>query len=86
MRVFFKDLFEKYGATFAELGVDLNNGFGDLAEKIQTLLSDQKTAIEADIRSCARCGPRPHLCEFGQRHQQSSYVPSDVIVDARCPR
>src|SRR3954464_8749029 len=49
VRVFFKDLFTKHGATLTSLGVDLNNGFGDLVEKIQTLPADQKAAIEADI-------------------------------------
>ncbi len=51
VKVFFKDLLAKYAATFASLGVDLNNGFGDLVAKIQTLPKDQRTAIEADIQA-----------------------------------
>ncbi|HTA90358.1 MAG TPA: NADP-dependent isocitrate dehydrogenase [Polyangiaceae bacterium] len=84
VRVFFKDLFEKYGATFAQLGVDLNNGFGDLVEKIQTLPSDQKTAIEADIRAAYAAGPG--LAYVNSDNGISNlHVPSDVIVDASMP-
>src|SRR5690606_33436874 len=48
VRVFFADLLAKHAATFESLGVDLNNGFGDLVAKIQTLPAEQKAAIEAD--------------------------------------
>src|SRR5690606_5789794 len=51
VRVFFKDLLEKHASTFAELGVDLNNGFGDLVEKIKTLPADKQAAINADIQA-----------------------------------
>src|SRR3954463_13166510 len=51
VRVFFKDLFTKHAAALAALGVDLNNGFGDLLEKIQQLPADQRAAIEADIQA-----------------------------------
>ncbi|MEY4938980.1 MAG: Isocitrate dehydrogenase 2, partial [Verrucomicrobiota bacterium] len=49
VRVFFKDVFAKHAATLATLGVDLNNGFGDLLGKIEKLPADQKAAIDADI-------------------------------------
>jgi isocitrate dehydrogenase len=84
VRVFFKDLLAKHEGTFAKLGVDLNNGFGDLVEKIKTLPADQRTAIEADIRATYAAGP-------GLSHVNSDqgitnlHVPSDVIVDASMP-
>ncbi len=84
VRVFFKDLFEKYGATFAQLGVDLNNGFGDLVEKIQTLPTDQKTAIEADIRAAYVAGPGLAYVN-SDNGITNLHVPSDVIVDASMP-
>jgi isocitrate dehydrogenase len=84
VRVFFKDLFEKYGATFTQLGVDLSNGFGDLVEKIQTLPTDQKTAIEADIQAAYAAGPG--LAYVNSDNGISNlHVPSDVIVDASMP-
>jgi isocitrate dehydrogenase len=51
VRVFFKDLLAKHAETFEKLGVDLNNGFGDLVGKIATLPAAQKAAIEADIQA-----------------------------------
>jgi isocitrate dehydrogenase len=84
VRVFFKDLFAKYGATFSELGVDLNNGFGDLVEKIQTLPTDQKAAIEADIQAAYAAGPRLAYVN-SDNGITNLHVPSDVIVDASMP-
>ena len=51
VRVYFAELLNKHAATFATLGVDLNNGFGDLVEKLQQLPADQRAAIEADIKA-----------------------------------
>src|SRR5882724_7447277 len=84
VRVFFKDLFAKYGATFTELGVDLNNGFGDLVEKIKTLPTDQKTAIDAEIQAAYAAGPRLAYVN-SDNGITNLHVPSDVIVDASMP-
>ncbi|HWZ87793.1 MAG TPA: NADP-dependent isocitrate dehydrogenase, partial [Polyangiaceae bacterium] len=84
VRVFFKDLFSKYGSTFSDLGVDLNNGFGDLVEKIRTLPTDQKTAIEADIQAAYAAGPGLAYVNSDEGIT-NLHVPSDVIVDASMP-
>lgn len=84
VRVFFKDLFAKHGATFAELGVDLNNGFGDLVEKIEKLPADKKAAIEADIKAAYAAGPGIAMVNSDQGIT-NLHVPSDVIVDASMP-
>src|ERR1044071_9722845 len=81
VRVYFKDLFAKHGATFKELGVDLNNGFGDLVEKLQKLPADQKAAIEADIKAAYASGPGIAMVNSDQGIT-NLHVPSDVIVDA----
>ena len=47
--VFFADVFEKHAAALKRLGVNLNNGFGDLLTKIETLPEAEKTAIKDDI-------------------------------------
>ena len=84
VRVFFKDLFTKHAATLASLGVDLNNGFGDLVEKIQKLPADQRAAIEADIK--AVFAARPAVAMVNSDHGITNlHVPSDVIVDASMP-
>jgi len=55
--VYFADLFEKYGKVFHEIGVDPDNGVGDILAKIQHLPTAQKEAIEADIQACLQHGP-----------------------------
>ena len=84
VRVFFKDVFAKHGATFTKLGVDLNNGFGDLEAKIQTLSADQKSAIEADIKVAYANGPGLSYVN-SDKGITNLHVPSDVIVDASMP-
>lgn len=84
VRVFFKDLLAKHAATFAELGVDLNNGFGDLVEKLQTLSADKKAAIEADIQAAYAAGPQVAMVNSDQGIT-NLHVPSDVIIDASMP-
>ncbi|MCW5550112.1 MAG: NADP-dependent isocitrate dehydrogenase [Opitutaceae bacterium] len=84
VRVFFKDLLTKHAATFAELGVDLNNGFGDLVEKLAKLPSDKKAAIEADIQAAYAAGPQIAMVNSDQGIT-NLHVPSDVIIDASMP-
>jgi isocitrate dehydrogenase len=84
VRVFLKDLFAKHAATFATLGVDLNNGFGDLVEKIQTLPADQRAAIEADIKAVFAARPAVAMVN-SEKGITNLHVPSDVIVDASMP-
>merc|ERR1719329_43303 len=51
VKVFFKDLFAKHGAKFAELGVNVNNGFGDVEKKIAKLPEEERKVIEEDIKA-----------------------------------
>jgi len=84
VRVFFKDLFTKHAATLAGLGVDLNNGFGDLVEKIKSLPADQQAALNADI--AAVYAARPGVAMVNSDNGITNlHVPSDVIVDASMP-
>jgi len=84
VRAYFKDLFAKYGATFDELGVDLNNGFGDLLDKIADLPVAQRAAIEADIQAAYANGPALAMVN-SDKGITNLNVPSDVIVDASMP-
>jgi isocitrate dehydrogenase len=84
VRVFFKDLFAKHAATLAALNVDLNNGFGDLVEKIQTLPADQRAVIEADIKAVFASRPAVAMV-ISDKGITNLHVPSDVIVDASMP-
>jgi len=84
VQVFFKELFAKHGATFSQLGVDLNNGFGDLLGKIQTLPAEAQAAIQADIQAAYASGPTLAYVN-SDNGITNLHVPSDVIVDASMP-
>ena len=82
--VFFADVLEKHAATLKKLGVNLNNGFGDLLAKIETLPEAEKAAIKADI--AAAYASRPPLAMVNSDKGITNLnVPSDVIVDASMP-
>jgi isocitrate dehydrogenase len=84
VQVFFKDLLRKYASTFAKLGVDLNNGFGDLVGKIQSLPAAEQAAIQADIQAAYAAGPGLSYVN-SDNGITNLHVPSDVIVDASMP-
>jgi isocitrate dehydrogenase len=82
--VYFKDVFEKHAATIKALGVNVNNGFGDLLAKIATLPEAQRAEIEADIQAVYKS--RPELAMVNSdKGITNLHVPSDIIVDASMP-
>lgn len=82
--VFFKDVFEKHAETFAKLGIDPDNGLGDLEKKIASLPADQKAAIEADLKAAYAAGPDMAMVD-SDKGITNLHVPSDVIIDASMP-
>ncbi len=81
VKVYYKDVFEKYADTFAELGVNPNNGLGDVYAKIQGLGERDRTAIETDIAATYKT--RPDLAMVNSdKGITNLHVPSDVIIDA----
>jgi isocitrate dehydrogenase len=82
--VYFKDVFEKHKDTFKKLGVDPDNGLGDLYEKIKALPDDQRKAIEADIQAVYQKRP-PLAMVNSDKGITNLHVPSDVIIDASMP-
>jgi isocitrate dehydrogenase len=82
--VFYKDVFDKHAATFQKLGVDPDNGLGDLYIKIKTLPDDQRKAIEADIQAVYQKRP-PMAMVNSDKGITNLHVPSDVIIDASMP-
>ena len=84
VKVFFAPVFEKYGSTFNKLGVDVNNGFGDLISKIEELPSSEKEEILTAIQTCYDA--RPDLAMVNSdKGITNLHVPSDVIIDASMP-
>ena len=84
VRAYFKDLIEKHGDVIDDLGVDFNNGFGDLVAKIESLPADKKAEIEADIQACYDNGPDLAMVN-SDKGITNLHVPSDVIIDASMP-
>ncbi|MEK6684203.1 MAG: NADP-dependent isocitrate dehydrogenase, partial [Nitrospirota bacterium] len=82
--VYFKDVFEKHKAALGKLGVDPDNGLGDLYAKIKALPDDQRAAIEADIQAAYKI--RPELAMVNsEKGITNLHVPSDMIIDASMP-
>lgn len=82
--VFFKPVFDKHGDTFRHLGVNPNNGLGDLYAKIQNLAADKRAEIEADIKAVYADRPAVAMVD-SDRGITNFHVPSDIIVDASMP-
>ncbi|MDA0525303.1 NADP-dependent isocitrate dehydrogenase [Methanococcoides alaskense] len=84
VKVFFKEIFDKYGDLLSELGVNPNHGLGDLYTKIQNLPEDKQAEIKADIE--AVYAKRPALAMVNSdKGITNLHAPSDVIVDASMP-
>jgi isocitrate dehydrogenase len=84
VRVFFENVFTKHNAVLEELGVDVNNGFGDLLTKIESLPSDLRARIESDIEDAYKNGPDLAMVN-SDKGITNLHVPSDVIIDASMP-
>lgn len=84
VKIYFKDVFEKHGATFDELGINVNSGLGNLLERIQELPEDKRKAIEADIEATYAKGPGIAMVN-SDKGITNLHVPSDVIIDASMP-
>ncbi|MGY8718488.1 MAG: NADP-dependent isocitrate dehydrogenase [Verrucomicrobiia bacterium] len=84
VRVYFKDLIARHGATFDKLGVDFKNGFGDLIAKISQLTDEERNVIEADIAAIYTAGPDLAMVN-SDKGITGLHVPSDIIIDASMP-
>ncbi len=82
--VFYKDVFEKHAATLKDLGVNLNNGFGDLSNKLKKLDEKKRKEIEADIQAVYANRPKLAMVD-SDKGITNLHVPSDIIVDASMP-
>ncbi len=82
--VYFKDVFDKHGATLKELNVNMNNGFGDVLAKVATLPDTKRAEIEADIQACFKKQPQLAMVN-SDKGITNLHVPSDVIIDASMP-
>ena len=79
--VFFEEAFEKHADTFKEIGVNPNNGLGDVYTKIKSLSEDKQKEIEADLQACLDNGPTMAMVD-SDKGITNLHVPSDIIIDA----
>ena len=84
VRIFFKDLFAKHGETFEEIGVDVNNGFGNLLSNLDEVSADKKAEILADIEKIYANNPDVAMVN-SDKGITNLHVPSDIIIDASVP-
>jgi isocitrate dehydrogenase len=84
VRVYYKDVFEKHAALFEKLGVEPNNGIGDVYAKIQSLPAAQREEIEKDIQAVYKTQP-PMAMVDSDKGITNLHVPSNVIIDASVP-
>ena len=84
VKTFFKDVFTKHAEVLDEIGVDVNNGFGNLIEKIKDLPDVKRKEIETDIDSAFKNGPAVAMVN-SDKGITNLHVPSDVIIDASMP-
>ncbi len=82
--VFFAPVFAKHGATLAAIGVDVNNGFGDLLSNLEKLPVAKKEEILQDIDACYAESPAVAMVN-SDKGITNLHVPSDVIIDASMP-
>jgi isocitrate dehydrogenase len=84
VKVFFADLFKKHGKTFDKIGVDVNNGLGNLLGKLSELPKEKRDEVREDIRYAFDHGPEIAMVN-SERGITNLHVPSDVIIDASMP-
>ncbi len=84
VKVFFEPVFAKHIATFNEVGIDVNNGFGDLISNLDKLPLPKRTEVEADIAACLADSPELAMVN-SDKGITNLHVPSDVIIDASMP-
>ncbi|MEZ4780505.1 MAG: NADP-dependent isocitrate dehydrogenase [Flavobacteriaceae bacterium] len=84
VRVFFKDVFKKHGETFDDIGVDVNNGFGNLLANLAEVSEEKRKEILADIDACYKNNPDLAMVN-SDKGITNLHVPSDVIIDASMP-
>ncbi|GAB3409514.1 NADP-dependent isocitrate dehydrogenase [Massilia agilis] len=84
VRTFYKEAFDKHGALFDSLGVNVNNGMADLYNKIAALPDSQREEIIRDLHACQE--HRPELAMVDSAKGITNFhSPNDVIVDASMP-
>lgn len=84
VRTYFSELFEKHGETFDEIGVDVNNGFGNLLSNLNEVSADKQSEILKDINAILEKNADLAMVN-SDKGITNLHVPSDIIIDASMP-
>ena len=82
--VYFQSAFDKHAALFASIGVNLNNGYGDVLARVNALAEPQRSQVLADLQAAA-AARAPLAMVDSDKGITNLHVPSDVIIDASMP-
>ena len=84
VRLFFDDVFSKHEVIFKQNGINPNNGFGNVLEKVRELESPLRETIQTDFEKALHLGPDLAMVN-SERGVTNLHIPSDVIIDASMP-
>jgi isocitrate dehydrogenase len=84
VKVYYSDVFEKHGALLNKLGVDADNGIGDLYDNLDEIDAAQRATLEQDITAVYKVRP-PLAMVDSDKGITNLHVPSNVIIDASMP-
>ncbi len=84
VRTFLKPVFDKHQNTFDKIGVNVNNGYGNLLSNLDEVSGDKRKEMEADLKAAFADGPSLAMVN-SDKGITNLHVPSDVIIDASMP-
>ena len=84
VKLFFSDVFKKHQVLFNEIGINTNNGYGNILEKVAELETAKRQEIEADLEAAIANGPGLAMVN-SEKGITNLHVPSHVIIDASMP-
>jgi isocitrate dehydrogenase len=82
VRAYYRDVFRKHEALFGEIGVDANNGIGDVYAKIEGHSAEAR--VKADLDAVYKGRPHQAMVD-SDKGITNLHVPSNVIIDASMP-
>jgi len=82
VEVFFEDVFRKHADALKTVGVEQNNGIGDLYAKIKSLPDDKRAEIEADLKSVYQA--RPELAMVDSSKGITNLHDMKAMIPDRC--
>lgn len=82
--VYYKDALDKHASALKEIGVNVNNGFADVLDKLDRLPADKKAEVEADIKAVYEKQPALAMVD-SRKGITNLHVPNNIIVDASMP-